>query len=151
MDTYIQKLRYDLNENLDVTVDVSYEESYEFVDWENLGVLFGMNILSTQKVRRRKITVSSESNEIGKIEWAVCFDDGISYIHWTQVKEKYQRQGIGSTVRSTVVRSLQESPSINRIYTEGYSEAGRSMIEHQDFTQTDTLTDDYRDWYVQKV
>lgn len=106
-----------------------HEQTSEYTDWENLRTLHDHGLISTQYVTRNKLVIYIDiDTEIARIEWCTSPTDGVAYIHWTKVKQKYQQNGIGSTIRKAVLDTLRKQPTLNWVFSEAYSKKGRKLM-----------------------
>jgi GNAT superfamily N-acetyltransferase len=130
------------------TVTVEHTTEHRKIPWENVNHLVTEDILENKygKLNILSITHTDTNTEIACIEWAHFPTHRIGYIHWTHVHENYRQQGIGSTIRQTVVDTL--ASKVSHIYTEGYSELGIKLITSQDFEEIEL--DHIGRWFVYK-
>ena len=147
----------------DEEIIVSYTQSTEYTDWENVQKLHESGVFSTLILTRNNLTLyttetnSNKKTQIARIEWITAESNQHAYIHWITVSKSYRRCKIGFNIRQTVLNSLRKNPNITVVLSEAFSKEGKRLMKKQDFnpiTQNDTLTsiDDLgKNWYYKKV
>jgi len=76
--------------------------------------------------------------EIGKTVSYIRYfivDNNIGYIHKTRVRDKFQRRGIGSALRSTALEDM-KTLGVTIVYTMPVSDAGEGLARSQGFTES---------------
>lgn len=151
-----------LQPHISEQIAVEHSKSEEFVDWENLTLLSKTDLIETLYVHRQKITVhpkgetKSRENEIARMEWARESNSSVVYFHWVWVKDGYRQQGVGSTIRQSVIDHYADVPGVSYIVTEAFSPSGKGLITSQEFKPLDEmpahLDADLRgDWFAYTV
>lgn len=128
-------------EYIDISVTVEYDDGIEFTDWEGLGILFDVGLVTSQYVDRRRMTVHATAtdafDEVARMEWCIADSDRLAYINWTGVDETFRRQGVGSCLRRFVMDSLEAHPAVNVVYSDAFSAGGRMLMQKQGFDPVD--------------
>jgi len=138
-DIYRSKLVEQISDILGEPIDLSYDEWDEYTDTENMNILLEAGYLESLYAFNHKLVIypkdieQTSENEIARIEWIISAGSGYVYMHWIEVSDEFQNQGIGSTLRQTVLDELRSDPRLSHAISEAHSKEGKGLITSQDF------------------
>lgn len=119
----------------------------EFSD-EQVQKLRTANIIGSESPLYHHWEVKNEEDiTIGEIEFLEFSTDSIGYIRWLKVKQDYQQQGVGRTLRKEAVNYL--SQVVDKIFTDISSEPAKRIARSQQFKRISSGT--LAGWRVREV
>lgn len=153
-----KNIRSSLDTVIDEGIEIDYTQTEEFLDFENLFELHAAGLIESCYVVRRLVTInlpndSKEGGEIARIEW-ILTESGYAYMHWTKVADEYKRQGIGSTLRKSILDTLQANPNISHTLSQAHSKSGQCLMESQGFKpfcEFSFLPEMKHNWYAKTL